>query len=339
MADTRSDGHSQPSVTLKTIAEITGLHPSTVARALKREGSADATAIRVREVASSLGYRPDFAAASLRTRRSEAIGVLVHHLTDHVQSYLYEAIDAAALAFNYQTLVAVTKDDAREQRRRVDLMLARRIDGLILADAHTDGEYADWVATLGVPFVLALRRSGDHPSVTVDDELGGRLAGAHLAELGHQRVGILAGLPFSSAFVGRSQGCRDALKERGVEVPDALFIPSGLARDEIEQAVERMLEHEPSMTAVFAADDTLAVHVMGVLRRRQLRPGVDMAIIGYNDMPVAESIGLSSVHSPNAQMGSLAMRMLHDVLSGMRPESIQLAPRLIVRETSAPPRT
>ncbi len=339
MPRTRTSTDEQPphdarGVTLRTIAKAANVHPSTVSRALRRAPDGDATALMIRRIAADLGYRPDFAAASLRTRKSGAIGVLVHHLSDVVQAHLYESIERTALELGYQALVAITHDDPEEQRRRVELMLGRRIDGLIVADAHIDGAYADWLATLGVPFVLALRRSGDHRCVSVDDELGGRLAGAHLANLGHRRVAILAGLPFSSAFVGRTAGCRAALEDRGVAVPDALCLTSSLEPDRVEAALEQMLDHEPGLTAVFAVDDVSAITAMGVLRRRGLVVGVDVAVVGYNDIPMAASLGLTSVWSPNTVMGATAMRMLRDVIAGREVHSIQLAPRLVVRETS-----
>lgn len=330
--------HDPRQVTLRTIAERAGVHPSTVSRALRRADDGDATALMIKRLAAELGYRPDFAAASLRTRKSGAIGVLVHHLSDVVQAHLYESIESTALELGYQALVSITHDDPEEQRRRVEMMLGRRIDGLVVADAHTDGAYADWLATLGVPFVLALRRSGDHPSVSVDDELGGRLAGAHLADLGHEHVAIYGGLPFSSAFVGRTEGCRTALRERGIAVPDELCAFGSLEPAEVEATVERMLDRDPRPTALFAVNDASAISAMGVLRRRGLTAGADVAVVGYNDIPVAAPIGLSSVWSPNTVMGATAMRMLRDVIAGRDVQSITLAPRLVVRETSCPPR-
>ncbi|NEE03734.1 LacI family DNA-binding transcriptional regulator [Phytoactinopolyspora halotolerans] len=326
-------------VTLRTIAERAGVHPSTVSRALKRSAGGDETARRIRELAAELGYRPDAAAASLRTRRSGAVGVLVHRLTDVVQAILFEAIEHTVLELGYQAIVANTYDDPDQQRRRVELMLTRRVDGLILADAHLDRSYVDWVAELDIPFVLVNRHAGDYPSVTLDDYLGGRLAGSHLADLGHARVGVLRGLPHSSASSERMAGCLDALRERGVDVPEDAVEATTLDASTGREGMRRLLERRPDTTAVFAVNDFDALGAVIALREAGREPGVDVAVVGFNDVPVAEAAQLTTVRSPHATMGAAATRMLMDVIEGRHVESMRLSPELIVRATSCPPPT
>lgn len=336
-ADSSAPTRADRLVTLRTVAERAGVHPSTVSRALRRSRSDDATGRRIREIAAELGYRPDVAAASLRTRRTGTIGVLVHRLTDVVQAILFEAIEQTMLDFGYQAIVANTYDDADEQRRRVELMLARRVDGLILADAHVDGEYVDWVAGLDVPFVLVNRHAGGHPAVTLDDYLGGRLAGSHIADLGHQKVAVLGGITHSSASTERRVGCRDALEERGVLVPEDATEATALDASTGREGMRRILERQPDVTAVFAVNDFDALGAVIALREAGLTPGEDVAVVGFNDVPVAEAAQLTTVRSPHATMGAAATRMLMDVIDGRHVESIRLAPELIVRATSCPP--
>ncbi|WP_129664728.1 LacI family DNA-binding transcriptional regulator [Phytoactinopolyspora endophytica] len=324
-------------VTLRTIAEQAGVHPSTVSRALKRSAGGDETARRIREIAAELGYRPDAAAASLRTRRSGAVGVLVHRLTDVVQAILFEAIEQTVLELGYQAIVANTYDDPDEQQRRVELMLARRVDGLILADAHTDLTYVDWVDSLEIPFVLVNRHAGDYPSVTLDDYLGGRLAGSHLADLGHSRIAVLGGLPHSSASTERAAGCLNALRERGIEVDDDAVETTGLDASTGREGMRRILDRRPDITAVFAVNDFDALGAVIALREGGREPGADVAVVGFNDVPVAEAAQLTTVRSPHATMGSAATRMLMDVIDGRHVQSMRLSPELIVRATSCPP--
>src|SRR5580765_5835186 len=144
--------------TLRTVGERCGLHTSTVSRALRRPADADPTAARVHAAAREVGYRPDMVAASLRTRRSMVVGMLVHALTDVVQAILAEEVEDELAQHGYQLLVTNTRGRPDVQRAKVELMRSRRVDGLIIADAHLDGGYVDEVATLGIPYVLALRR-------------------------------------------------------------------------------------------------------------------------------------------------------------------------------------
>jgi LacI family transcriptional regulator len=325
-------------VTIRTIAERAGVHPSTVSRALRRSPASDDASERIWAIARELGYQPDVAAASLRTGSTRAIGVLVHNLTDVVQALIFEAIERTALEFGYQAIVANTYDELSEQRRRAELMLSRRVDGLILADAHLDCAYVDWVQERGIPFVLVSRRCGERPAVTLDEQLGGRLAGAHVADLGHTRVGVLSGMAFSSATSGRTEGFVAALRERGVDVPAEQREPCGLDAASGREAMDRLLDRVPGITAVFAVNDFTALGAAGALNARGLRAGADVALVGYNDIPIAAATQLTTVRSPHQSMGSIATHQLVDALAGRSIQDVRLAPELMIRESSAGPR-
>jgi LacI family transcriptional regulator len=324
-------------VTIQTIAERAGVDPSTVSRALRRDPErAGETARRIQALAAELGYRPVHAGAALRTGRSHAVGVLVHRLTDVVQAMTFEAVDAAALEAGYQAIVAASFDDPEQQERRADLLLSRGVDGLVLADAHLDGGHADRLAERGVPVVLVIRGLPNHVSVTVDDRLAGRLVGGHLADLGHRRVAVLAGLAWSSASTARAAGAVEALRERGVGPGDGLVEPCGLDVSSGREAMGRLLDREPALTAVFAVNDFTALGAMIALRERGLEPGRDVAVVGYNDVDIAPAAELTSVRCPHEQMGAIALRLLLDLIAGRTAQSIRLAPELVVRGSSAP---
>jgi LacI family transcriptional regulator len=318
---------------------MAGVHPSTVSRALRSGAAQNDTNRRIVQLADALGFRPDVVASSLRTRRSDAVGVLVHRLTDVVQALLFEAIESTLTEHGYQAIVANTYDDPDEQRKRVELLRTRRVDGLILADAHVDGRYVDWVAAKGIPFVLVNRHAGDYPAVTLDDYEGGRLVGDHLADLGHRRVAILRGIEYSSASSERLQGCLDALSSRGISVPADAVEATTLSASTGRDAIRRVIERHPETTAVFAVNDFDALGAVIALRELGREPGVDIAVVGFNDVPVAEAARLTTVRSPHTLMGATATRMLLDVMGGQEVQSIRLAPELIVRGTSCPPVT
>jgi LacI family transcriptional regulator len=328
-------------ITIYTIAERAGVHPSTVSRALKRDADgAPLSALRIQALAKELGYTPTHSGSALRTGQSHAVGVLVHSLTDVVQAMVFEAIDGAALEAGYQALVANTHDDSEQQRRRAELLLSRGVDGLVLADAHLDGGYVDWLAERGVPIVLVIRGLPAHVSVTIDDRLAGRLVGGHLADFGHRTVAILAGLGWSSASTERAAGAIEALRKRGVDPDDELIEHCGLDVGSGQQTMHRLLERRPDLTAVFAVNDFTALGAMIALREHGLEPGADVAVVGYNDVDIALAAELTTIRSPHDQLGSIALRLLLDIIHGRSARSIRLAPELVIRNSSShPPRT
>ncbi|MEV4423238.1 LacI family DNA-binding transcriptional regulator [Patulibacter sp. NPDC049589] len=323
--------------TLRTLSERTGLHVSTVSRALRRDPASDPTAALVHTAASELGYRRDPVAASLRTRRSGAIGMVAHALTDVVQAIVHEAIDQVAVQQGYDVLVASTRDDPAAQRQRVELLLSRRVDGLIIADAHEDGDYVDWVATLGIPYVLVMRRAGDHPAIVCDDREGGRQVGRHLVAQGHREIALLAGPGYSATSNDRAVGFREALAEAGVDLPADLVEPGGLHPTSGREGMDRLLARRPDLTAVFCASDFSAFGATTALRAAGLVPGRDVATVGFNDVTAAAALDLSSVRSAHAELGELAARTLIAAIDGVPAESASFPATLVVRGSSATP--
>lgn len=326
--------------TLADVAAAAGVHASTASRALGGgAGIAPRTVDRVRAAAAELGYRPDPAASSLRTRRSGLIGVLVPRLTDIVLATIYEGLDAAAAEAGYQTFVANTSDDPDVRRRRLGALLDRRVDGLVLGDARLDDDLLPEIAARGLPYVLVSRRSRGHLSVTTDDLAGGRLAARHLLELGHTRVAVVAGQPFSSTGVERTQGFREEFAAAGHPVPDDLVVncrydvPGGHA------AALRLLAARPRPTAVFAVNDFNAIGTMGALRESGLRVGQDVAVVGYNDVSLAAElpVPLTTVRSPMVEMGRQGMARLLARAAGTPVRSLRLKPELVARESSGGP--
>jgi LacI family transcriptional regulator len=336
-----ADAHPPPDepVTLAVLAARAGVHVSTVSRALTPEarGVGPATAERIRALAAELGYRRNPAAAALRTRRSRVFGVLVPRLTDFVLARIYEGLDAAAAEHGYNTFVANTTDDPTMRRERLEELLARRVDGIVLGDARLDGD--DLVKILterNIPYVLVSRRLRGHLSVTTDDFLGGRLAAEHLLELGHRHVGVVAGERYASTGVERTAGFVRRYAEAGLPLDPDCILPSRFDTTGGHAAGAALLKLDPRPTAIFAVNDTAAIGVFGALRAQGLRPGTDVAVVGYNDIPVAADmpVPLTTIRSPMFTMGSQAMGLLLQRLQGRPVRSKRLRPHLVARAST-----
>ena len=338
-------GRSRQHPTLLMIAEETGVSASTVSRVLNaksddaaRRWASAATIRRVRETAAEHAYTPNPQAVGLRTRRSNFIGMVVPRLQDYVLATIHEGVDEAATAHGYATFAANSLDDRDRQQRAVELLRSRRVEGIIFGDAFYDGDFLRHVHQQGAKFALVSRRVPGFPSVTCNDVLGGRLAGEHLAAIGRSRVAVLAGQPYASTSIDRTQGLVSALAEAGIDVPESRIIHGPFDAQGGRAATEQLLALGPPYPdAIFATNDFAAIGAMGALRDRQLTVPDDLVLIGYNDTALAAELPtpLTSVHSPMREMGKQGLQMLLRVLDGEDPEPVQLDPTLVVRESTA----
>ncbi|WP_028849479.1 LacI family DNA-binding transcriptional regulator [Thermocrispum municipale] len=336
----KRQGGKKPA-TLRMVAESAGVDVSTVSRVLNgppdevSRAASRETVKAIREWAARLDYRPNPHAKSLRTARSNLIGVLVPRLSDVVLATIYEGIEDAAARHGLATFVMNSHDRPEKQRARTDLALSRRVDGLVLGDAHSDAQLVDEIAARNVPFVLVSRHAGDHPSVTCDDYLGGKLVAEHFLELGHEQVGVIAGEPFASTGIDRTAGFVDRYREAGIDVP---VVHSAFDTAGGHRAAEKLLQQGARPTAMFAVNDFAAIGAMGAVRDAGLRPGEDVAVAGFNDIPLAAELPLplTSVRSPMHEMGKRALEVLVAILGGQEPRSERLAPKLVVRASTRP---
>lgn len=326
-------------VTLAQIAKRAGVHVSTVSRSLGNAptGVSSANAARIRAIAESMGYHPDAAASALRTGRSRMIGMLVPYLTDYVLARIFEGADEATRAAGYHTVVSSTYDDPPQRMAKLEQLLTRRPEGIIIADARLDGD--DLVGVLRrkkVPYVLVNRRLRGHPSVTLDDVLGGRLAAEHLLTLGHTEVGVLAGPDYASTCVERTHGFVQRYLIAGIGVTENRVVNSRADVEGGHEAAYSLLAANPEITALFAINDFAAIGAMGAARELGRTPGRDIAIVGFNDIPLAQflPVPLTSVGSPMFEMGQGAARMLCELVAGHGGEPERLAPTLNARAST-----
>ena len=334
-------GRSSPA-TLRSIADDLGLHVSTVARVLNgmREGeraASGATAERIRQRAAEVNYRPNPHAASLRTRRSNLVGVLVPRLSDIVLATVYEGIESAAAETGLTAFVTNTQDEPAGQRKRIELMLDRRVDGLIIGDARSDDHSVlEELTRREVPFALVNRSVGEYPAATCDNYLGGRLAAEHLLSLGHRRVGVIAGLAHASTGIDRPAGFIDRFREAGIEVPPENVVYSGLDSVGGHFAADRMLDGAAPPTAIFAVNDFAAIGAAGAIRNHGLRVGADVSLIGFNNIALTAElhVPLTSIESHSFEMGRDAVALLTDVLAGRPAEQRRTKPSLVVRAST-----
>lgn len=326
-------------VTVRTIAEAAGVHYTTVSRVLAQPSSPkeSPTARLVRSIAIEHGYSRNVWAASLRSGRTQMIGVVAPHLTDVLMAEIYEAIQRRAAELGYLAVGSASHDEEDKQGRQIRDLVARRVDGLLIGDAHLDGGQMLDVLDQDFPFVLFVRRFSDWPHIGWDDEHGGYLVGRHFVAEGHKRFGVIAGPPHASPSVDRVQGFRRAIEEAGFSPSSVLHVGSSFDVAGGRAGAEQILEAKYLPTAVFAMNDYSAIGAMGAFRSRGLEVGRDIAVSGYNNASIAAelTIPLTSVSVPTEELGAGSLDMLIARLGGASVRSRLFTPSLIARESSS----
>ncbi|MGW8536670.1 LacI family DNA-binding transcriptional regulator [Rhodococcus qingshengii] len=337
--------------TLREIADQAGVHISTASRVLRQPEPADGwsdSALRVRQVAEELGYQPNLWAASLRTRKTTTIGVVMPRLTDVVVATMFQGIEEAATAAGYSVLLSSPPDDLEAQRKAVEFLVSRQVDGLMLSSIHLPGtDFVDSLPLRSLP-ILLLNRHIDSatssvnrslPFVRGDDRLGGYLAGKHLLDCGYRDLGVIAGPDHASTSRERVAGFRDALAEAGLELPPNRIVASEFEVQGGVDAAATLLSGNTRPDAVFTVSDTIAIGVLGVARDLGLSIPDDLALVGYNDIPVVSQlpVPLTTVRSPARKIGATGLEHLLALISGKSVESVKLPVELIARASTRKP--
>ena len=325
-------------VTLRDVAAASGVSISTASRALdERTASRSAAAAHVRKVAEELGYRRNSFASGLRRGETRTLGVLVPRLSDTVMALMFEELERAASSRGYFAMVATSGDDPNDERRAAETLLDRNVDGLILATARLDDELPRRLRERKVAHALVLRTDGVSPSALGDDEVGGYLAVRHLIDLGHTDIAVVTGPTFTSTGIARLAGARRALAEAHLDARGEWIITGGYGIENGFSAGEALLGGKARPTAVFAANDNIAMGIMAAAHRHELKIGADLALVGYNDTPLAARLPtpLTSVHVPLDQIARTAIDLI--VEPGAEPHVRKSMPSLIPRESSGAP--
>jgi LacI family transcriptional regulator len=333
---------NRPATTIKQIADATGVHPSTVSRALdpkKRHMVAEEVGKRIAAQAEALGYQPNRLAANLRLGRSDLIGVLLPDIANPVFAPILGGITEVLSAEGYAPIVADAGNAPSQQISFVERLLSQRVDGLILATVSQDDELVSFCIRRGLPVILVNRSEARDrvSSVVSDDDLGMRLAVDHLVGLGHRHIAHVAGPLSTSTGALRQGGFERAMSHHGLR--RAFCESTGYTREAGTRAAAVLLDTGSHITAIVAANDLLALGVLDALKERELRCPQDISLVGHNDMPLMDVVSppLTTVRIEHREMGQTAARMLvHAIKSGSAEiQHVVTRPELIVRGSTA----
>ncbi len=343
-------------VTLLDVARKSGFSPSTVSIVLSEAPLsryvAAGTKERIRKTAKSLGYRPDVFARSLRSRRSNTVGVLVFDISDPFCVLILRGIEKTLHSTPYLPILMDAHHERKQFEGYLELLMERRVEGLIVVAnwLFDEGGLLAGLKNKKMPTVVVGRDLSDKKigSVIVDNEAGGYEAIKHLYQLGHRRIAVIRGPRMLSDSNRRWAGIQRFAAEQGLtldarlvrELPGAIDPISGFQGG--VQLVDELIRSRLKFTALVAFDDLTALGAIRALARAERSAPRDCSIIGFDDVPLAalSTPGITTIRQPMEEMGRVATHRLLDVLrkddgQGEVPPDLQLQPpSLVLRDST-----
>ncbi len=322
--------------TIRDVARHAKVGVGTVSRVLNDSPLvSDDARRRVHRTIDELGYRRSSTARNLSLGRTQMIGVVAPFFTSNsvlerlrgVVTKLRDHGDYDLVLFDVETLPQ--RNDAFSSFARTD-----RVDGLLVMSLRPSDEEVDSLRREGLPVVLVDVRHPALPRVVIDDVLGGQMATEHLLDKGHTRIGFIGDAPTPFGFTSsehRRQGMARALRRAGLKRRDDYDMRGPHGREEARELAERLLRLPDPPTAIFAASDVQAMGVLAAARSMRLRVPQDLAVIGFDDIEVAEVLGLTTVHQPLRETGARGVELLLTAIDGIGGEPTEeLAPLTVI---------
>lgn len=311
-------------VTIYDLAHELKVSPSTVSRALNDHYSiGKKTKKAVKKLAKERGYRPNTIASSLRTNRSNTIGIMVSWINRHFISSLIAGIETAARESGHQVIITQSYDNTELEKENLQVLYDSRISALIvsLAMETTDYRHFDLFTNNGIPvvFVDRIPMIQEVHKVHINNFNAAFEATEHLINQGCRRIAHFGGGRHQSIYEDRRSGYIAALKKNNVDVDEALIIQAtSLSAEEGLRLTEQVLEMDHPPDGIFCANDTAAVSAIQYAKQKGIKVPEELAIIGFNNDPICEIIDppLSSVDHPAVEMGKAAIRQALAMLGG-----------------------
>lgn len=323
-----------PDATIRDVAERAQVSVASVSRVLNGlENVSEQTRNRVADAVRALGYVPHAGARSLSLSRTNAIGVVLPDLHGEFFSEIMRGMDREASARGYLLLLS-NMHAGSDQASGALRAMRGRVDGLIVMAPHLGEDELAAALPPGIPTILVNTkgRAGGHPAIRLDNAAGVRAVVEHLASLGRKRLVHIAGPADNVDAQERAAACSEAAKRAGLELE---IVRGDFLEQSGEAAITALLDAGHDFDAVFAANDMMALGAIQALRRAERRVPEDVAVAGFDDVPLARLLGLTTVSVRIADLGRRTLERLVATLEGDGGRGDELhAPELVIRSTT-----
>ncbi len=325
---------------IKDVSRYAKVSPSTVSRVLNGTAPVNSeTKKRVLKAVKKLNYQPNAFARGLVTNRSGSIGVIINEISSPFHSAIVQGIETVVEPTGMHLIVSSGHNKLQPERNALNFIVQRRPEALILRlETLSDKEFLDWLRSepaQTLPIILLGRYIPElsKSCVCLDNELGGYLATKHLIDMGHKKIAHISGPLSMKDSCDRLQGYRRCLETSGLSYDETLVIEAKFTEESGQQAMQRFFDQGKDFSAVFIANDQMAMGALYTLRQLNKRVPEDISIVGYDDLLFARYLypALTTIRQPLAAMGEaaarLALRALEhktiDIKQKFEPELIQ----------------
>jgi len=278
------------------------------------------------------------AAVALRTKKTGTIGVVIADNRNPFYAEVLNGMEEAAREKNYHIILANTQRDYRKEEEAINLLLAKRVDGLLITPVQDKDDDIKNLIEANIPFVVVGR---DFENIEVDavynDEVkGGFLATEYLIKKGHKKIALINGFLYKSPAKGRLEGYKKALKKYRISLDESLMSVGDINIEDGYERTKQMLENNLDFTAIFAYNDMMAFGVIQAIKEKGLRIPEDIGLVGYDDIPFSSLISpaLTTIRLKKQELGVESVKLLFSRINGSRKKikKIMLDVELISRE-------
>lgn len=340
---------ARPPATISDVAAAAGVSTATVSRVLAGiSRGRPRTRARVLAAVEALDYRPSGVARSLKLRATHTLGLVITDITNPFFPELVRAVEDRAQALGYALLLGNSVADPARELAYLELLAARRVDGLVIAAADVPERHGAWLARTTLPIVLVNGESpdGSHPAAISDNRGGGRMGAEHLLALGHRRLGLISVDAPDRAARDRADGIRAALLDAALD-PEDLAIAVGTRHvSGGEAAMVALLALDPAPTAVLCHNDVMAIGALRAVRAAGRRVPDDVSIVGFDDIDLAAYAEppLTTIAQDTGLLGRWGVETLVAMIGagaaaiGSTPIApVRVPTRLVTRRTTGAP--
>lgn len=327
--------------TIYDVAKKAGVSTATVSRVINGTGRvSDATRQRVMAVIAALGYQPNDIARTLTTKQSKMIGLVISDITNPFYPAVARGVQDVCHAAGYNVLLCNTDEKPRLVKQYVLSLCQKQVDGIILqAFVPEDLEMLNVIQKAGIETILISYPDDVRvTAVYTNDTEGAYLATRHLIDIGHERIAFFGGPITSSITRRRFDGYQRALQEASINLVDRYVFYGNFNQAGGDQMAHQFLETSPRPTAIFAANDLIALGAMQLFEQVGIAIPKDVAVVGFDDIDAARLVRprLTTIANPRYELGQIAAQLLFSRLKDPKQphRHIILDTRLVLRDSS-----
>ncbi|MBM4168954.1 MAG: LacI family transcriptional regulator [Ignavibacteria bacterium] len=329
--------------TLKDVARLAGVSTATVSRVVNKSNNVDPeTRTRVKKALKRLGYNPSRVARRLRVTRGKTnmLGLIIPDIQNPFFAELARGVEDVGYANNYAVLLCNSDESPQKEKFYLDVMRSEYVDGIIIPPLNETDQEVTTLVREGIPVVCVDRSVLTIPvdTVEVNNYRGAQLAIEFLIAKGHRRIGFVSGRPDISTSRDRLRGYVDTLKAHDIPADPELVRIGDYKQESGRLLTEQILDLSERPTALFVANNLMALGALAAIHNRGLRVPDDISLVGFDDLPWAESINppLTVIRQPAYEVGRKAAEVLFERFANpdRKPSRISLDPVLVVRRSS-----